>query len=369
MTDQKQPYIQNFQGPYALKDIEDWSWKTAFLDAALATHPSFADGRTLARFLVEELRPAWLNAEKAYQAEGDEEEEKDGPGSVSWCVPVLYGRATADEEMRPFDATWYKGLKAWPEIQSVLNKTQELLRVCNLDGYQAETGSTVQIQWTQDVIMETIHKWLKPAWMLRWEYRPDAQGQIPLFPLYLPTDKKNALHAWRDGGIVSPLGWEFCESEPVMAEREATEEERKRWNTERVKTRTVGFGAKRREETFSVTLPIYDPLNDSPAKWRETALRAFQGELVKHIDAVTKTAEALVGRGELTRATKKREREHFGWLALYQVEGVSLHELSARTKKARRTIEEAVGRAAHLIELPLRAPYEPGHGSGRPKGK
>lgn len=318
---QKQPYLGNAGGPYGLADVEVWTWRAKFLNAALETRPAFAPGQTFAQVLLKGLRPAWVNAESAYKAEAEEVEQKalnsgrsfDHPLSASWCASLLLGRQA---HLREFDVAWWSKLRAWPAIQAAARDTRDLLMWCNLDGYPTGTRKAVDIPWIEDTLIDTIERWLSPF--------NDRRSSLPLS---LPGSVGLHMAAWRDGKISSPFA---------------------------------------PEATPFVHLS-FDPLTQSAASWRALALQGFKAYLTEHEGETMKAAEALTAAGTIVRTAKKREAEHFGWLASYQVEGASFTHLAHEKGLSQHAVRGAIERTAGLIGLPLRKPYAPGHGSGRPK--
>lgn len=358
MGNPKQPYIQNFEGTFALADVEVWGWRNRFLNAALVSHPKATNSKPLYQALWGDIRPLWLKAEDKYRrgriGEGEEEGEREGPDSVTWYALQLFGRKVPDAE--GFDlGAWFKESGAWPEIETATARTLALFEACSLEGFLAVNGDRTLVPWMQDVIIETLTRWLEPEWSLQFEFKRDESGRIPRFSLYLPHKMHWNLIGWRDGGIKSPLGWE-----PHSYSEETTDPFGR-------KTITGGMDLRRKEVSLTFTIPNYDPVTESRAQWEARAALAAKERIAAHSEEMTRKAETLERAGIITKSTKKREAEHFEWLAAYQVEGESVKALAKRTKKTRRAIEEAIERTAQLIGLPLRKAHEPGFKSGRPK--
>lgn len=342
----KQPYQGLFKGPYAMKEPEGWYWKDTFLRAALGAIPKslpWGKGRTLARLLIDEIMPAWCEADRKYRRPIERGDVDECPAHVSWYLALVYGKKFEVSRTR-FNEAWFRRRRAWPAIHEAVKKTGELLRACNLDGYLDESGATRRVEWVRELILETAEMWLQPEWVHRFMYKPRPDGSIPRFALYLPDQQSAEIHAWQDGGRKSPLGWE-----PHIS---TTVDERG--------NRVTGQGFRRREKTFSLTAPVYDPLEGPPAPWRATALQQFKVLLAGHIERMIAVAQ----EGEkFVKGTRKRELEHFEWLARYQVGGESYTKISHSCQAELHTVQEAIRRTADLISLPLRKQSK----SGRPK--
>lgn len=129
-----------------------------------------------------------------------------------------------------------------------------------------------------------------------------------------------------------------------------------RWRYDEVSVPTILTDDERR---FSLTLPGWDLTAE---RWTEAETRldaAYEEAKRAHRQRLTALAEAL----ELAREPTKATPEHYAWLARYHLRGESYGRI-AEGHHERKSVEEAVKRAAALIGLDLRPPSS----AGRPRG-
>lgn len=111
--------------------------------------------------------------------------------------------------------------------------------------------------------------------------------------------------------------------------------------------------------TFSVQFPGWDPLTSSYSRSEIDALydQAYDREKARYLDRQEQIAE---GAG-LTKGPMKRELDsHLNWLVLYQHHGLSHGQIVQQVGFGRKTVEDAINKAAELIGLTLRPRSKPG---------
>ncbi len=113
------------------------------------------------------------------------------------------------------------------------------------------------------------------------------------------------------------------------------------------------------ERRFDLILPGWDLTAE---RWADAEARldaAYEEAKRAHRQRLTAFAESL----ELAREPTKASPEHYAWLARYHLRGESYSRI-ATGHHERKSVEDAVKRAAALIGLDLRPPSP----SGRPRG-
>jgi hypothetical protein len=108
-----------------------------------------------------------------------------------------------------------------------------------------------------------------------------------------------------------------------------------------------------------------------PAAWnprletRADATERIMGELRSHLSKIMNKIEdeQRVRVGDTPTPIKRSGRDHFIWLARYQVLGASFRQIADTEYREPQTVFEAIKDTATLIGLPLREP----HRGGRPR--
>lgn len=113
------------------------------------------------------------------------------------------------------------------------------------------------------------------------------------------------------------------------------------------------------ERRFDLILPGWDLTAE---RWADAEARldaAYEEAKRAHRQRLTALVESL----ELAREPSKASPEHYAWLARYHLRGESYNRIAAEHHE-RKSVEDAVKRAAALIGLDLRPPSR----AGRPRG-
>jgi hypothetical protein len=101
----------------------------------------------------------------------------------------------------------------------------------------------------------------------------------------------------------------------------------------------------------------YDPFTETKAD----AVRRLTGELTEAVRAeVDRIARESLTEGDAPTIVKTTGREHFEWLARYQVKGDSYAGIAHEACRSRQAVKLAIRETAELIGLVLRAPDPPG---------
>lgn len=98
-------------------------------------------------------------------------------------------------------------------------------------------------------------------------------------------------------------------------------------------------------------------------KWEYTLVgrSAFRRQAIQKLERYLDEVEAKVrtpadmGGHGLTQVSRPRKDEHFEWLVMYQVQGLTYDQIVARTEKSLGTVSEAVEGAARSLGIGLRA--------------
>lgn len=105
----------------------------------------------------------------------------------------------------------------------------------------------------------------------------------------------------------------------------------------------------------SVALPPWRPDLESESQYRDRVREALDSQLTH---SLRQHADAVAGQAE--RVPTKHTREHFRWLAQYQVGKKSLRAVAREACREPKTVSTALRETAALIGLPLRPPNRPG---------
>jgi hypothetical protein len=124
------------------------------------------------------------------------------------------------------------------------------------------------------------------------------------------------------------------------------------------------------ERRFTFEHPGWEPTYDFRRSIKQEIQEAFNQQLEAYLDRI----ESLVKERGFVKTKQKNEREHFEWLACFQVKGMSYGEIKDSFKQQTnprnkvyvsddtKSIRKAIGDLAKFIQLPLR---EDGTAPGR----
>lgn len=116
------------------------------------------------------------------------------------------------------------------------------------------------------------------------------------------------------------------------------------------------------ERRFVFEHPGWEPTHDHRKKIKEEIIQAFNKRLEDYLDFI----EALVLERGFVKTKRKNERDHFEWLACFQVKAMSYEEIKdafrSSVDSGKRTylsddtkaVRKAVNELARFIGLPLR---------------
>ncbi len=90
------------------------------------------------------------------------------------------------------------------------------------------------------------------------------------------------------------------------------------------------------------------------------AEREIREDFEAYLATYREGMERLARERGLVPAPAKRTAEHYEWLVLYQVKGLSYYQIAQRACRERQTVTDGVKSTAALIGLPLRPPPPPG---------
>lgn len=119
---------------------------------------------------------------------------------------------------------------------------------------------------------------------------------------------------------------------------------------------------KAEERRFVFEHPGWEPTHEFRKKIKEEIIRAFNERLEEYLDSI----EAMVSERGFVKTKRKNEREHFEWLACFQVKGMSYEEIKESFRSGAdagsrtylsddtKVIRKAVNELARFIGLPLR---------------
>lgn len=230
----------------------------------------------------------------------------------------------------------------------------------------------------RSLFLESVHK-----------YEPNVLGTLARAPfeaferlhgrLDLGTRVDKALGAWlRRWHLPCPPeedDWCFQRAIDTMATWTAQPELRgKRWAPARRRMHvdwvssdelTFRFGLVRPDLTKNERAPSdwWDPTLERRSDAFERIQNAFRGELEAHFRKLERLYESASEAG-YDVARKKRELEHFDWLARYQVGGQSRGAIARSVPRDRKAVANGIDDVAELIGLVPRSSRP-----GRPKLK
>lgn len=105
----------------------------------------------------------------------------------------------------------------------------------------------------------------------------------------------------------------------------------------------------------------YSPFIHRRAAFKEAILEEVEEQLEAYMDRVEDTATE---EGSLRKsAPTYQQRDHFDWMVLYQVDGMSYSKVANHVGRSRSTVTSACRDVSDLIALPLREPDQ----GGRPE--
>ena len=324
-------------GHFTTKDAEQWKWRIAFLKAVVNLKTKGSDKR-VRDILIETLFPLWRKAEDEHEALA---------AGRNYFFPV------ADYQKLKYGGTvpcldipgvpiptmdYFQAQESWPALSTASEKTAELLKEWNLDGYTGKDGKKNMVVWVRWVMLDTIDHWTDKGFN---EFSC-SDFQRKGRPLYIPRDVKvyidqvESRAVFKPGSLEDEIHWE--EEAPGV----------------------TSFGVKRRTCPIAFNIPVWDPIADrDEKKWiRETIKAHFSPEAIRGALQAYIGETKLVAADDsdlvLTRGGRLNLERSIPWLAEYQVGGLTQTAIADREGIARQAVDSALKSASKAIGLPMK---------------